>query len=131
MPPKYEFRKNEFMLKGLLMNSKLCKSYLIETILIAYGDVEKTGTHNQYYERYKYRFYLSNLLIFLLRDKNYEMHLDSIARDNYELFDRYTHFFIGDITDSLQDGISHLKGVKSKLISSWFRVRRCRGYIDE
>jgi len=124
-PPNNEFKKQEMSMRGLLPSSPICKKYLIPTLLLAYGDVEKTGSNNQYYERYQYRFNMSNVLQFLLKEKYFQEQLDEIAEKEIELFDRFTHFFISDINDTLQDGISKLKEIRSKLSRLPYRVRGC------
>lgn len=58
-PPKYEFQKQEMSLRGAMLQSKLCQNYLLEACIQSYGDVEKTGSSRQYYEKYHYRFLLS------------------------------------------------------------------------
>lgn len=111
-PPKYEFRKEEFSLKALLLNSKLCKNYLLDTLIVAYGEVEKTGSHHQYYEKYHYRFLISCVFHFLLKDKSYQSQLNDISVTKYQNFDKFTHFLISDINEGFQSSISKLAKIK-------------------
>lgn len=111
-PPKYEFRKEEYTLKACLLQSKLCRNYLLSSLIEAYGDVEKTGSSNQYYEKYHYRFLISCVFHFLLRDKNFQTQLNDICVTKEEIFDRFTHFLISDINEGFQSSISKLASIK-------------------
>ena len=78
----------------------------------AYGDVEKTGSSNQYYEKYHYRFLISCVFHFLLKDHEFESRLNDFAEQKEEIFDRFAHFLIGDINEGFQSSISKLAKIK-------------------
>lgn len=80
----------------------------------AYGDVEKTGSNSQYYEKYHYRALIAQVLKFIFKDKHYISQLTSISNENEEKFDRFTHFLISDINDGFQSSISKLASIKGK-----------------
>ena len=115
-PPTYEFQKQEMNLRGALLQSKLCKRYLLGTLMEAYGEVEKTGSHHQYYEKYHYRFLMSCVFHFLLRDKHYQSQLNDICTEKDETFDKFTHFLIGDINEGFQASISKLAKIKGNFV---------------
>lgn len=114
--PKFEFQKHEMQLRGLLLQSKLCQNYLFETLTQLYGEVEKTGSNHQYYEKYHYRLLITWTIIFLLKDKYYQKQIDSIAKDKEEVFERFAHFLISDINDGFDNSLTKLRNIKGTAI---------------
>mmetsp|Transcript_38076 Transcript_38076/g.37576 ORF Transcript_38076/g.37576 Transcript_38076/m.37576 type:complete len:255 (+) Transcript_38076:2153-2917(+) len=110
--PTYEFRKEELNLKGLLLQSKLCKNYLLEIITEAYGDVEKTGSNSQYYEKYHYRALITQVLKFIFKDKHYMEQLVEVCMTKADKFEKFTHFLISDINDGFTSSISKLASIR-------------------
>jgi hypothetical protein len=70
--PKFEFRKEEASVRNLILQSSLCRNYLCDTLIEAYGDVERTGSHHQYYEKYQYRLFIGGVFHYILKDKHYQ-----------------------------------------------------------
>ena len=110
--PKFEFQKHETLLRFYLLQSKLWQNYLLESLIELYGDVEKTGSSHQYYEKYQYRLLISYTIIYLLKYNFYQKQLDNISKKKEEVFDKFTHFLISDINDGFQNSLSKLGDIK-------------------
>jgi ubiquitin conjugation factor E4 B len=113
-PPKFEFRKEEATVRNLILQSSLCKNYLCTTLIEAYGDVEKTGSHHQYYEKYQYRLIIGNMFHFILKDKHFQQQINSVWVERPDVFDKFIHFLIADVNEGFQLGISKLATIKGK-----------------
>ena len=89
----------------------------------AYGDVEKTGSNAQYYEKYHYRALISQVLYFIFKDKHFRSQLVDLSQNKEDKFERFIHFLIGDINDGFQSGISKLALIKGKqFLTKHYRI---------
>ena len=111
-PPENEFRKHEFNLRNWLTHTNVWKKFLMPTLIEAYGDVEKTGSSNQYYEKYHYRLIMSFVFHFLLREKHFKDQINEIAQSEQVVFDKFLHFVIADINEGFQSSVSKLSEIK-------------------
>ena len=94
------------------MHTSVWKEFLIPTLIDAYGNVEKTGSSNQYYEKCHYRLIMSFVFHFLLKDKHFKAQLNEIAEKDQVVFDKFLHFVISDINEGFQTSVSKLSEIK-------------------
>ena len=86
--------------------------YLLPTIMEAYGDVEKTGSATQYYDKFKYRYYMSATFHYMLSHKNYLNQLDVLPSSSLSTFLKFAHFLMAEINNQFEEAILSVKKMR-------------------
>ena len=103
---KFEFEAHEFM------NFPSCKEELVQTLLILYTDVERTGSPGQYYEKFKFRTKISMILKFLFCYKVHQDNLLKFWQTQKEKFISFLNMLINDLIYSLDHGFDGLTEIR-------------------
>ena len=111
----YEFETHEFN------RFESCKTDLISTLLTLYTEVERTGHHGQFYEKFKFRTIITQILKFLF---SYKVHQDNVVkfwRSEQEKFIAFLNMLINDLIYTLDhgfDGLTEIKNIESEPVDS-------------
>ena len=97
-------------MQGALQWNHLAQMYILEALVQFYVDIEFTGSHNQFYEKFEYRHYATRVFMFLWRYEHYRKQTVEISTS--EIFLRFINMLMNDITFLYDESISKLKEVK-------------------
>lgn len=110
----YEYENHEFN------RFESCKSDLVRTLLTLYTEVERTGSHAQYYEKFKFRTIITQILKFLF---SYKVHQDNLVlfwKSEQEKFIGFLNMLINDLIYTLDhgfDGLTEIKNIESEPVN--------------
>ena len=107
----YEFESHEFNI------FESCKKELVETLLILYTDVERTGSPGQYYEKFKFRVFITKILKFLFHYKIHQNNLSLFYQNKPDKFIAFLNMLINDLIYTLDhgfDGLSEIRQIESE-----------------
>lgn len=68
VPPKQTHRRKDHNLSGIFSQSQNVQDFLIEGLIKVFVDAERTGSHNQFYEKFKFRYIFCELINYLLEN---------------------------------------------------------------
>lgn len=97
-------------MQSALQWNSLAQMYILEALVQFYVDIEFTGSHNQFYEKFTYRHYATRVFMFLWRFEHYRKQtVESGATDS---FVRFVNMLMNDSTFLYDESIAKLKEVK-------------------
>ncbi|KXS14742.1 hypothetical protein M427DRAFT_112436 [Gonapodya prolifera JEL478] len=101
-------------LDDIFSSHPMCREYLVEALTRFYVDVEQTGTHTQFYDKFNIRYNISTILRTVWTDQNHRSRLVALSRDR-ELggFVRFVNMLVNDVTFLLDEGISKLVEIRT------------------
>jgi len=114
--PNYKDESFRFLFK----ENPYYENHLIEGLVVMFVDVEKTGTHAQFYEKFSHRLNCCMIINYLLttvfpygKTSYVAKCLDEMAQKNYDLYLRFVMLYLNDIVCLLDEGFATLKKVKA------------------
>ena len=101
----YKYENHEFN------RFQTCKKELVGTLLQMYRDVERTGGHSQFFDKFRFRMDITSILKFLL---NYEWHkkqLNILWSKDPKTFSGFLNMLINDLIYMLDHGLDELADI--------------------
>ena len=86
------------------------KVYLLPALLEFFVDIEKSGTHNQFYEKFTYRHYCWLIFEVIWRIPHYQQQVNRLKSEQY--FIRYINMILNDTIFLFDEGTAKLMIVK-------------------
>ncbi|KAJ3326826.1 hypothetical protein HDU93_002274 [Gonapodya sp. JEL0774] len=101
-------------LDDVFANHRMCREHLVGALTRFYVDVEQTGAHTQFYDKFNIRYNISAILRNVWNDPNHRSRLVALSR-NRELggFVRFVNMLVNDVTFLLDEGISKLVEIRT------------------
>lgn len=98
------------VMQGALQYNPLPQMYILEALVQFYVDIEFTGSHNQFYEKFTYRHYATRVFMYLWRFEHYRRQM--VESGATEAFMRFVNMLMNDSTFLYDESIAKLKEVK-------------------
>ena len=104
----YIFRENQYVNENLVKN-----------LVTMFIDAEITGSHDQFFEKFSYRFVFCNIInLVFKKDKNSEIHskyaldFQKLSHNNFETFLTMINFLLNDLIYMLDETLSKIREIK-------------------
>jgi len=98
-------------LVSLFEDHDISRRSLIPTLIQFYVDIEVTGAHNQFYEKFNYRHYMAELLLYVSKIPSY-LQAIQLESENREKFVRFVNMMLNDVTYAIDESILNLGEIK-------------------
>jgi len=111
----YEFENHEFN------RFDSCQRDLVSTLLALYTEVERTGSPGQYYEKFKFRTIITQILKFLFKYKVHQNNVVSFWQSEHEKFISFLNMLINDLIYTLDhgfDGLTQIRQIESEPVNA-------------
>ncbi|KAJ1343933.1 hypothetical protein BSLG_001531 [Batrachochytrium salamandrivorans] len=102
---------------GVFLSHPMARAHLVRSTLGFYVDVEQTGMHSQFYDKFNIRYNISQIIKSVWSDPAHRLALVQASRDK-EFFVKFVALLMNDTTYLLDEGLSKLKeigGLQSEL----------------
>uniref|UniRef100_A0A6U2CMW7 RING-type E3 ubiquitin transferase n=1 Tax=Hemiselmis andersenii TaxID=464988 RepID=A0A6U2CMW7_HEMAN len=95
----------------LFQEHSISVNSLIPTLTQFYIDIEVTGSHNQFYEKFQYRSYMGDLLLYVAQ---FPVYLASIQKESEDMdkFIRFVNMMLNDITLHLDEALERIPKIR-------------------
>ncbi|KAI8905797.1 ubiquitin elongating factor core-domain-containing protein [Entophlyctis helioformis] len=97
-------------LDGVFSTHPLAKAHLVRSVLGFYVDVEQTGMHSQFYDKFNIRYNISQVLKSIWNDPTHRHAIVGASRDK-EFFVKFVALLMNDTTYLLDESLSKLKEI--------------------
>jgi ubiquitin conjugation factor E4 B len=113
LPPKEGGWRNSQvgLIDGLFESSSSLKSHLVPAVLRFYVDIEMSGSHTAFYDRFEYRHYCARLIEHVWPISCYRQQFVAISREPEGLV-RFVNMVINDSIWSLDEAFSKILEIK-------------------
>jgi len=118
--PSKEIRAKDENFSFLFKQNPFYEKNLIEGLVGIWVEVEKTGSSNQFYEKFSYRYgcctiinYLLNTVFLQGKNSYVAEGLDRMAELSYDTYLRFVMLYLNDIIYLLDESFSKLRDIKS------------------
>eukprot|EP00742_Colponemidia_sp_Colp-10_P004728 GILJ01005043.1.p1 GENE.GILJ01005043.1~~GILJ01005043.1.p1 ORF type:complete len:1070 (+),score=161.11 GILJ01005043.1:3-3212(+) len=99
---------------GLVIESHaLAGKHLGESLIRLYVDVEKTGSHNQFYEKFSIRYYVTATLQYLWQFPTQRKSVAVYASQHGAHFVSFVHLMLNDMTYLIDEALAKLAEIKA------------------
>eukprot|EP00296_Roombia_truncata_P000008 JP435663.1.p1 GENE.JP435663.1~~JP435663.1.p1 ORF type:complete len:665 (-),score=142.61 JP435663.1:302-2296(-) len=95
---------------SLFITNKVVVKYLAPFIMKFYVDIEFTGSHTQFYDKFKYRHYMANLLDYMWELPEYRAAIKQEAASDG--FVRFVNMLINDSIFCFDEAITNLQQIR-------------------
>mmetsp|Transcript_17081 Transcript_17081/g.16951 ORF Transcript_17081/g.16951 Transcript_17081/m.16951 type:complete len:692 (-) Transcript_17081:29-2104(-) len=93
-------------LHTLINLNEVAKKYLLPSLIIFYVDIEFSGSHSQFYDKFMYRHYTAKIFAFLWKFEYYQN--QTKAQEGEPYFARFINMLINDTTWCYDEGLKKL-----------------------
>ena len=104
----------------LFKQNPFYEKYLVQGLIEMFVEVEKTGSSNQFYEKFSYRQSICLIMDYLLKtifpygkSSYVAENLHQMGKTSYDIFLRFTMLYLNDIIYLLDESFSKLKSIKA------------------
>ncbi|KAF6001121.1 Ubiquitin conjugation factor E4 [Cyanidiococcus yangmingshanensis] len=125
LPPEFE--------AAFLGNEQVVRN-LPPALMQLYIDVERTGTHTQFFDKFAMRFYISEVLVAMWRVPIYEQILRQLATTREDLFVHFSNMLFNDANFLLDETLLALAEIhelerhaRSGIRRRWWSGNGCAG----
>lgn len=102
--PTYN-RKNGIL--GDLLNAlRFATDYLLHALIKFYIEVENTGTHTQFFDKFNIRYEIFQIIKAIWENRIYRDQLSQEAKSNLEFFVRFVNLLLNDVTFVLDESLT-------------------------
>jgi len=92
---------------GDLLNSlPFATDHLLHSLIKFYIEVENTGTHTQFYDKFNVRYEIFQIIKCIWSNSIYREHLAQESKVNVEFFVRFVNLLLNDVTFVLDESLS-------------------------
>mmetsp|Transcript_9577 Transcript_9577/g.28938 ORF Transcript_9577/g.28938 Transcript_9577/m.28938 type:complete len:1092 (+) Transcript_9577:200-3475(+) len=93
----------------LFESSAFARKHLMTAAFRLYVDVETTGSHTQFYDKFNTRFFLSDIMLELWRDERYKESLREVAQKESRLLQKLINLLLNDANYLLEHCLDELQ----------------------
>eukprot|EP00188_Purpureofilum_apyrenoidigerum_P005009 Plantae.Rhodophyta-Purpureofilum_apyrenoidigerum.ctg6129.p1 GENE.Plantae.Rhodophyta-Purpureofilum_apyrenoidigerum.ctg6129~~Plantae.Rhodophyta-Purpureofilum_apyrenoidigerum.ctg6129.p1 ORF type:complete len:696 (+),score=141.57 Plantae.Rhodophyta-Purpureofilum_apyrenoidigerum.ctg6129:410-2497(+) len=93
----------------LFESSVFVRKHLMTAAFRLYVDVETTGSHTQFSDKFNTRFYLTDIMLGLWRDERYKESLREVAQGESRLLQKLINLLLNDANYLLEDCLNELQ----------------------
>ncbi|KAI4245143.1 MAG: hypothetical protein L6R40_002742 [Gallowayella cf. fulva] len=94
------------VLGDLLMGMPIATEHLLHALLKFYIEVENTGAHTQFYDKFNIRYEIFQIIKCIWDNRVYRDHLDEESKANVDFFVRFVNLLLNDVTFVLDESLS-------------------------
>ncbi|KAF3936421.1 hypothetical protein ABW19_dt0203624 [Dactylella cylindrospora] len=99
------------VLGDLLNGHKFALENLMHSLMSFYIEVEQTGAHTQFYDKFNIRYNISQVIKSIWRNPVYRGKLGQESKHNPEFFVRFVALLLNDVTFLLDESLSKLSEI--------------------
>ncbi|EPS43221.1 hypothetical protein H072_2789 [Dactylellina haptotyla CBS 200.50] len=99
------------VLGDLLNGHAFALENLMHSLMSFYIEVEQTGAHTQFYDKFNIRYNISQVVKSIWRNQNYREKLGQESRLNPDFFVRFVALLLNDVTFLLDESLSKLSEI--------------------
>ncbi|KAK6339107.1 hypothetical protein TWF696_009891 [Orbilia brochopaga] len=99
------------VLGDLLNGHAFALDNLMHSLMSFYIEVEQTGAHTQFYDKFNIRYNISQVVKSIWRNPNYREKLGQESRINPDFFVRFVALLLNDVTYLLDESLSKLSEI--------------------
>ncbi len=94
------------VLGDLLMGLPIATEHLLHSLMKFYIEVENTGAHTQFYDKFNIRFEIFQIIKCIWDNRIYRENLDREAKINVDFFVRFVNLLLNDVTFVLDESLT-------------------------
>ncbi|KAL8802696.1 MAG: hypothetical protein Q9182_003654 [Xanthomendoza sp. 2 TL-2023] len=94
------------VLGDLLMGMPLATEHLLHALMRFYIEVENTGAHTQFYDKFNIRYEIFQIIKCIWDNRVYRDHLDEESKANVDFFVRFVNLLLNDVTFVLDESLT-------------------------
>ncbi|KAH6674589.1 ubiquitin elongating factor core-domain-containing protein [Halenospora varia] len=100
------YHRKKGVLGDTLTGSKFANDYLLHALMKFYIEVESTGTHTQFYDKFNIRFEIFQVIKCIWDNDVYKQKLAQESKTNTEFFLRFVNLLLNDVTYVLDEALT-------------------------
>lgn len=94
------------VLGDLLMGLPIATEHLLHSLMKFYIEVENTGAHTQFYDKFNIRFEIFQIIKCIWDNRIYRENLDRESKANVDFFIRFVNLLLNDVTFVLDESLT-------------------------
>lgn len=94
------------VLGDLLMGLPIATSHLLHALMKFYIEVENTGAHTQFYDKFNIRYEIFQIIKCIWDNRVYRENLDRESKANVDFFVRFVNLLLNDVTFVLDESLT-------------------------
>ncbi|KAL8666128.1 MAG: hypothetical protein Q9202_001635 [Teloschistes flavicans] len=94
------------VLGDLLMGLPIATKHLLHALMKFYIEVENTGAHTQFYDKFNIRFEIFQIIKCIWDNRIYRENLDRESKANVDFFVRFVNLLLNDVTFVLDESLT-------------------------
>ncbi|KAL8778433.1 MAG: hypothetical protein Q9213_007412 [Squamulea squamosa] len=98
--------RSKGVLGDLLMGMPIATEHLLHALMKFYIEVENTGAHTQFYDKFNIRFEIFQIIKCVWDNRVYRDHLDEESKVNVDFFIRFVNLLLNDVTFVLDESLT-------------------------
>ena len=100
------YGRQKGILGDLLNSLPFATDYLLHSLMKFYIEVESTGTHTQFYDKFNVRYEIFQIIKCIWSNTIYREQLSQESKVNVEFFVRFVNLLLNDVTFVLDESLS-------------------------
>ena len=100
------YNRSKGILGDLLNSLPFATEHLLHALMKFYIEVENTGAHTQFYDKFNIRFEIFQIIKCIWENTVYREHLDQESKVNLDFFVRFVNLLLNDVTFVLDESLS-------------------------
>jgi len=120
LPPKNSEKSPQDENFGYIFKDNVfLDEFLVKYLVRMFIDVEKTGSHNQFYEKFSYRFAFCNIINYLFKRESredehskYALDFRQISKEDFDTFLVFINLLLNDLIYMLDETLTKIRDIK-------------------
>lgn len=100
------YNRSKGILGDLLNSLPLATEHLLHALMKFYIEVENTGAHTQFYDKFNIRYEIFQIIKCIWSNPVYREHLSEEAKINLDFFVRFVNLLLNDVTFVLDESLT-------------------------
>ncbi len=100
------YNRSNGILGDLLKSLPFATKYLLHGLMKFYNEVENTGAHNQFYDKFNIRYEIFQIIKCIWSNPAYRQQLSLEAETNIDFFVRFVNLLLNDVTFVLDESLT-------------------------
>jgi len=105
------YNRSKGVLSDLLNSMPFCTEHLLHSLMKFYIEVEDTGAHTQFYDKFNIRFEIFQIIKNIWGTRMYKDNLEAEAKVNRAFFVKFVNLLLNDVTFVLDEALSNLNKI--------------------
>lgn len=105
--------RSKGVLGDLLTSLDIATEHLLHALMKFYIEVENTGAHTQFYDKFNIRFEIFQIIKCIWSNTMYREQLDRESKVNVDFFVRFVNLLLNDVTFVLDESLSAFQQIHS------------------